>query len=163
LPIDLRLVVVAVLALIFSAELWWTYFGEGTEVVERAFRSASGADRVRMAFVGFGYAHYVMLLGVVFAAVGLRVAVAHPSSALDAGRAFTLSGGAALFLAGDAWFRWTLGLRRRWRQSLGAVVVLLAVPIATTVSAVAALALTTAIVALVIMLERRVPEANAAG
>ena len=163
LPVDLRLVVVAVLALIFSAELWWTYFGEGTEVVERAFRSAIGADRVRKAFVGFGYAHYVMLLGVVFAAVGLRVAVAHPSSALDAGRAFTLSGGAALFLAGDAWFRWTLGLRRRWRQSLGAVVVLLAVPVATTVSAVAALALTTAIVALVIMLERRVPEANAAG
>ncbi len=163
LPVDLRLVGVAVLALIFSAELWWTYFGEGTEVVERAFRSSIGADRVRKAFLGFGYAHYVMLLGVVFAAVGLRVAVAHPSSALDAGRAFTLSGGAALFLAGDAWFRWTLGLRRRWRQTLGAGVVLLAVPVATTVSAVAALAVTTAIVALAIMLERRVPEANAAG
>ncbi|MGI8572936.1 MAG: low temperature requirement protein A [Solirubrobacteraceae bacterium] len=163
LTINLQLVVVVVLALLLSAELWWTYFGEGTELVERAFRSATGPDRVRKAFVGFGYAHYVMLLGVVFAAVGLRGAVSHPSASLDAGRAFTLSGGAALFLAGDGWFRSILGLRRRWRRPLGALAVLLAVPVATTVSAVAALAVTTAIVGLVIMLERRVPrEANAA-
>ncbi|MDQ6820132.1 MAG: low temperature requirement protein A [Actinomycetota bacterium] len=163
LTINLRLVVVVVLALLLSAELWWTYFGEGTELVERAFRSATGPDRVRKAFVGFGYAHYVMLLGVVFVAVGLRVAVSQPSASLDAGRAFTLSGGAALFLAGDGWFRSILGLRPRWRRPLGALAVLLAVPVATTVSAVAALAVTTAIVGLVIMLERRVPrEANAA-
>jgi low temperature requirement protein LtrA len=157
LTINLQLVVVVVLALVLSAELWWTYFGEGTELVERAFERATGHDRVRKAFIGFGYAHYVMLLGVVFAAVGLRVAVAHPSAALGAGLAFTISGGAALFLAGDGWFRSILGLHRRWRRALGALAVLLAVPVAATVSAVASLAVTTAIVGLAIALERRDP------
>lgn len=57
LPIDLRLVVVVVLGLLLSAGLWWTYFGDGVAPVERAFRSAAGARRVRLAFVGFGYAH----------------------------------------------------------------------------------------------------------
>ena len=98
-----------------------------------------------------------MLLGVVFTAVGLRVAVGHPAAALDAGRAFTLSGGTALFLAGDGWFRSILGLRRKWRRELGALAVLVAVPVATTVSALAALAVTTAIVGLAITLERREP------
>lgn len=158
LTIDLKLVIAAVLGLLLSAALWWTYFGDGAEPVERAFSQATGADRVRKAFLGFGYAHYAMLLGVVLLATGLRAAVADPTAELGVARAFTLSGGTALFLAADGWFRSILGLRRGWRRALGALAVLLAVPVATSVSAVAALALATAIVAIAIALERRYPE-----
>ncbi len=110
LTIDLRLVITAVLGLLLSAGLWWTYFGAGSEPVERAFRAATGARRVRLAFVGFGYAHYAMLLGVVLAAVGLRLAVARPDAPLSAGRALALAGGTALFAMHRPW-------RRRWPRS----------------------------------------------
>lgn len=156
LVVDLRLVLVAVLGLLLSAGLWWTYFGDGTESVEAAFRAASGRARVRLAFVGFGYAHYVMLLGVVLAAVGLRLAVAHPGATLTVGRAFTFAGGTALFLAGDGWFRALLGLRRPLRRWLGAALVLVAVPVGTAISAVAALALTAALVWATLVAEHRV-------
>jgi low temperature requirement protein LtrA len=156
LTIDVSLVVAVVLGLLLSAGLWWTYFGDGSEPVERAFRSVTGGDRVRVAFMGFGYAHYVMLLGVVLTAVGLRAAVNDPGGTLTTGVAFTLAGGAALFLAGDGWFRLMLGLRRGWARGLGALAVLLAVPVGVEVSAVAALAATAALVAAAVTVERRV-------
>jgi low temperature requirement protein LtrA len=155
LPIDLRLVVVVVLGLLLSAGLWWTYFGEGVGSVEQAFRAAMGPRRVRLALVGFGYAHYVMLLGIVLAAVGLRLAVAHPDATLTAPHALTLAGGTALFIVGDGWFRTLLGLHRWPGRWLAGLAIMLAVPVGTNVSAVAALAVTTALLTASISLERR--------
>ena len=155
LTIDLRLVVTAVLGLLLSAGLWWTYFGGGVEPVEHAFRAATGARRVRLAFVGFGYAHYAMLLGVVLAAVGLRVAVARPAAPLSVGHALALAGGCALFLVADGWFRWLLGLRR-WRgRWLAGLVIMLAVPVGTQVSALAGLAATVVLLAATALVEQR--------
>jgi low temperature requirement protein LtrA len=155
LTIDLRLVITAVLGLLLSAGLWWTYFGAGSEPVERAFRSATGARRVRLAFVGFGYAHYAMLLGVVLAAVGLRVAVARPDAPLSAGHALALAGGTALFVAAEGWFRRLLGLRPGRRRWLGGLMILLAVPVGTEASAIACLAATVVLLALAVGLGGR--------
>jgi low temperature requirement protein LtrA len=155
LPVNLELVVVVVLGLALSAALWWTYFGDEDETVEEAFAAAAGIDRVRMALMGFGYAHFVILLGVVLTAVGLKEAVAHPGEELDTAHAFTLAGGVALFLAGDGWFRWILGLGHKLRRDVAALAVLLAVPAGTAVSAAAALAATTMLLAAAVTLERR--------
>ncbi len=157
LTIDLRLVTSVVLGLLLSAGLWWTYFGEGTEPVERAFRAATGGRRVRLAFVGFGYAHYLMLLGIVLAAVGLRVAVAHPGAPLSTGRALILAGGSALFVVADGWFRALMGLRRWHARGLAGLIILLAVPVGTQVSATAALAATVVLLAGAVALERGIP------
>jgi low temperature requirement protein LtrA len=155
LTIDLRLVVTAVLGLLLSAGLWWTYFGEGSDGVENALRTATGAARVRLAFFGFGYAHYAMLLGVVLAAVGLRLTVAHPDARLSVGQALALAGGTALFVLADGWFRALLGLGRRQARRLAGLLILLAVPVGTEVSAVAGLAATVVLLAAAIALERR--------
>jgi low temperature requirement protein LtrA len=155
LTIDLRLVITAVLGLLLSAGLWWTYFGDGGEPVERAFRAATGPRRVRLAFLGFGYAHYAMLLGVVLAAVGLRVAVADPDAALSTGHALTLAGGTALFVIADGWFRSLLGLRRGRERWVAGPVIMLAVPVGTEVSAIAGLAATVALLAGAAVLGRR--------
>jgi low temperature requirement protein LtrA len=157
LTIDLRLVTSVVLGLLLSAGLWWTYFGEGTEPVERAFRAATGGRRVRLAFVGFGYAHYLMLLGIVLAAVGLRVAVAHPGAPLSTGRALILAGGSALFVVADGWFRALMGLRRWHARGLAGLIILLVVPVGTQVSATAALAATVVLLAGAVALERGIP------
>jgi low temperature requirement protein LtrA len=155
LTIDYRLVTSAVLGLLLSAGLWWTYFGEGVEPVERAFRAATGGRRVRLAFVGFGYAHYLMLLGVVLAAVGLRIAVAHPGAPLSTGRALILAGGSALFVVADGWFRSLMGIRRWHWRGLAGLIIMLAVPVGTQVSATAALAATVALLVAAVALERR--------
>lgn len=155
LAIDLRLVAVVVLGLLLSAGLWWTYFGEGSEALERAFGRTVGAARVRVAFVGFGYAHFVMLLGVALTAVGLRLAVSHPGASLSLGRAATLTGGTSLFLIGDGWFRSVLGLHEWRRRVPGALVVLVGIPVGIAVSAIAALATTTFVLAAAIAVERR--------
>jgi low temperature requirement protein LtrA len=157
LTIDFRLVVTAVLGLLLSAGLWWTYFGEGVQPLEAAFRAATGARRVRLAFVGFGYAHYAMLLGVVLTAVALRVAVAHPGAPLSTGHALTLAGGAALFVIADGWFHALLGLRRGHGRWLAGLLILLAVPVGIAVSATAALAATSGLLVVAVVLERRAP------
>jgi low temperature requirement protein LtrA len=113
-----------------------------------------GPERARMALLGFGYAHYGLLLGVILTAVGIEAAVAHPSHELAAAQALALSGGVAIFLAADAWFRAVLGLGRgTWRLAAGAAV-LLAIPFGTAASAAAGLAATTVLLAGALALER---------
>jgi low temperature requirement protein LtrA len=152
--IDLAAAALVTLALALCAGLWWAYFGrDDDERIERALTAAGGGERARMALAGFGYAHYVLLLGIVLAAVGIEAAVAHPGEPLPAARALALAGGVAVFLAGDAWFRAILGIGRTAWRAAAAVAVLVAIPAATQLSAAAGLGATTAIFAAVLALE----------
>jgi len=108
LELDVRLVLVALLALALSACLWWTYFGDEREI-ERAMSEAPGPRRNRLALVAFGYWHYGLLLGIVSVAAGLKKAVGAPYEPLDGWIASELAGGVALFLACDIGFRRSLG------------------------------------------------------
>ncbi len=152
--IDLALVLSAVLGLLLSSTLWWTYFGAGEEPVERAFTNLTGAARARAALYGFGFAHYFMLLGVVLSAVGIRRAVEHPGGSLAVGVAFALAGGVAIFLLADGWFRRALGLRDIRQRAIGAVAVLAAVPVAAYASAAAGLGVTAVLAITVVAVER---------
>ena len=145
--VTLTLVVTAVLGLLLSAGLWWSYFGSSETDddqfdVERAFAAATGPDRPRVAFHAFGYAFCVMLFGVVLTAVGLKPAVASPNGTLSTAAAFALTGGVVIFLFGLTTFRVILGLKA-WRPSyVSPLVLLIAVPVATELSALAGLAVT---------------------
>ena len=161
LHIDLGLAAVTVLGLLLSAGLWLTYFGDDSERTEAAFRELHGAARVRAAFYGFGYAHYLMLLAIILVSVGVRHAVGHPWDALDRPHAFLLSGGVALFLAADGWFRGVLGIRSVRPRLLLALLVLLAVPIAVTTVAAAGLAATIVLLGCVLAAERGLDSAPA--
>ena len=95
----------AVLGLALSAGLWWIYFGDGDdERAEAAMTAAKPAARPALALAGYFYAHIPLLLGVVVMAAGVKLAIGqagrpHPAAAI------ALACGAALFLAGHAWFR----------------------------------------------------------
>jgi low temperature requirement protein LtrA len=71
LPLDVELVLVALLSLALSAALWWTYFRDEHDV-EDAMVSAEPGRRARLALLGFGYWHFGLLLGAVAVAAGLR-------------------------------------------------------------------------------------------
>ncbi len=143
LDLDAQLIALVALGLAISAGLWWTYFGdEEEEALVGALTDASGPARARIGIWGFGYAHYLILLGVILAAVGIEEAIAHPDEHLELAFAATLSGGVALFIGADAWFRALLGLGRTRTRALAAAAVLVAIPFATEVSAAAGLAAT---------------------
>jgi low temperature requirement protein LtrA len=141
LPVTVELCLVAVLGLLLSAALWWTYFGGRDDAAaERAMHALPRAARGRVAIDAFGYAHLVMLLGIVCVAVGLKKATGHAYGTLHAGEALALAGGVSLFLAGDVWFRRALRIGRGAPRALAAAAALATVALGTGVAAIAQVA-----------------------
>ena len=97
-PLDLELVVVALLSLALSASLWWLYFRDEEESSAR-WTDATPTRRARIAVVAFGYWHYGLVLGVVAVAAGLKKSVGHPYDQLGTWVGLELAVGVALFTA----------------------------------------------------------------
>jgi low temperature requirement protein LtrA len=127
--IDLRLVAVAVLGLSVSYLLWWVYFGGDDTEAEHALAAVEPARRARVAIEAYGWAHYVLLLGIVATAAGVKKAVGHPAGHVSLAQAIALAGGITLYLAGDVWFRRVLHIGRLRYRTVGAVVVLATIPL----------------------------------
>jgi low temperature requirement protein LtrA len=141
LAVDAELVFAAVLGLLLSAALWWTYFGADDDArAERALDSAPPRLRPRIALDGFGRAHGFLLLGIVLVAAGIKKATGHAYDELTTAQALTLGGGVALFLLSDVWFRAVLGLGRSAWRAAAAVAALATVALGAEVAAVAQLA-----------------------
>jgi low temperature requirement protein LtrA len=140
LAVDVELVAVAVLGLLLSACLWWTYFGVGDDDrAERALSTAPPERRFLMGFDGFGIWHMPILLGIIAAAAGIKNVTGHPGDHLHFAQALQLGGGIALFMVGDLLFRRTLGIgAARWRAA-AAVAAVATVPLGVEVSAAAQL------------------------
>ena len=153
-PIDLRLVVVALLALALSAALWWLYFRDDDEV-EDAMKAADRAHRARLALTGFGYWHYGLLLGVVAVAAGLKKAIGDPYDPLADSIGIELAAGVGLFTACTVGFRRTLGLGTSGARLVAAALALATIPLGTDASAVLQLAALTAIVVAALLVEAR--------
>ncbi len=145
------LVASAVLGLTLTACLWWAYFGTGDDDrAERAFTAAAPAQRPGLALTAYFFAHIPMLLGIVAMAAGVLLTIGHATQPHPVGQAIALSGGVALFLAGDAWFRAALGIGSPWARLATAVFALAATTLGATVAVEAQLAVLLA--ALVLML-----------
>jgi low temperature requirement protein LtrA len=130
LAVDWHLVLTAVLGLTLSYYLWWTYFGGDDERAEQSLGGiADPRRRARAALRAYGYAHYVLLLGIVLVAAGLKKVVGHAADGLGVAAALTLGGGVALYLAGDLAFRRVLRLGRPGYRLVCLVGALLTVPL----------------------------------
>lgn len=109
-PIGIRLVAIAILALLLNACLWWTYFGGDDARAEAALHAMPVDERPRRVLIAFGYWHVPLLLGIVAAAAGVERIVEEPGHHVSASRSLLLAGGVAAFLAGDVLFRQTLSI-----------------------------------------------------
>jgi low temperature requirement protein LtrA len=123
-----------VLALALPAALWWTYFTD-TEAAEHALTRAEGERRSRLSTRTYFFAHIPVLLGIIIAAAGIHVAIAHPGNPSDWPTASALAGGIALFLVGIAACRSSLAIGSPTRRLLAAALLLATIPIATATSA----------------------------
>jgi len=143
LRIDTTLVLSAALALYLAASVWWTYFGGDQSFAEHHFAGAAPSDRARMALIGFGYAHFIMIAGIILIAAGLEVAIAHPIGQPEAANEvgiWNLAAGLALYLIGDTLYRRVLRIGSGRLHLIVAVLALATIPLGLISGALAQLA-----------------------
>ena len=114
---------------------------------------ATGLELHRLALHAYSYLHLPMVAGIVLFALGLKTTVAHVGEALELVPAVALCGGTALYLLGHIAFLLRATGRVFRRRTVGAVVLLALIPIAVAIPALAALALVSAVCALVVAYE----------
>jgi low temperature requirement protein LtrA len=144
----------AALGLATSAALWWTYFGDGDdERAEQAMTAMDPDGRAGLALATY-YAHIPILLGVVTLAAGTALTIGSPAQPHPARQAVAVAGGAALFLAGSAWFRLALRIGPVTLRLAGAAFALATAALGVAVSAEAQFAVLVAGIAAMLAAER---------
>src|SRR3954463_8852197 len=91
------------LAFLGTAALWWVYFNAAASVAQRRLELA--ANRTIMARDGYTYLHVVMVGGVIFAAVGDELVIAHPTEVLPTAEVLAVIAGPAIYLFAQVLFR----------------------------------------------------------
>jgi low temperature requirement protein LtrA len=143
--IGLGEVVAAILGLLVATSFWLAYFDFFSIRGARMLADVRGPDRVALARDLYAYAHLPMIVGIVLFAFAMKTIVGHAGEKLDSVAAFALCGGSAVYLLTYSAVR--SRVERRLALSRGrfvaAFVLLLVLPLATAVPALAALALVT--------------------
>ena len=143
----------AALGIIAVSALWWLYFDVAAIFARRRLIGSQGVELHRLAMHSYSYLHLPMIAGIVLFAFGLETTIAHVGDRLDIVPAVGLFGGAALYLLGHIAFLLRTTGRIFRRRTVGAVVLLVLIPVAFAVPALAALALVSTVCAVVVAYE----------
>jgi low temperature requirement protein LtrA len=154
LPFTWDRLVALIIAFLGAVAFWWVYFDRnaamGTDVIAHA------SDPGALGRTAFAYFHLPIVAGVIISAVADELIIAHPFGHATWPAIITTLGGAALFLAGHALYKWALtGNVSRTRLVACAVLAVLA-PIAPHVPPVLLGGLATAVVAAVAVRDKAV-------
>jgi low temperature requirement protein LtrA len=146
----------AVLGVALAAAMWWTYFDVVALVSSRRLGEATrGRELNELARDAYSYLHFPMVAGIVLGALGLEETIAHVDEPLHAETAFALLGGVAIYLVGHVAFRYRQ-IHTINRQRLALAILLFAlVPVAVEITALATLAIVTALLWALIGYETR--------
>ena len=161
LPISAPIVVASVLGLTIAGGIWWAYFDVVSLMAERVLRRAEGEERTRMARDAYSYLHLPMIAGVVLLALGMKKVLeftgdgAHHdlSEALALLPLAAMYGGVALYLLANVAFKYRIVRRANVHRSVAAALLLVLIPLAAQIPALAALGLVTAVMVAVIAFE----------
>jgi len=144
-------------AFVGTAAIWWTYFDRGAEAGREVISSAE--DPGRLGLIAYTFCHIPIVAGIIVAAAGDEIAIAHPGEEVTTGEAALILGGPALYLLGHILFKLTV-----WGHispsRLGGIIALCALaPLAVFSSALVLIAAATAVLVGVIVwdltIERR--------
>ena len=92
-----------VVAFLGSVALWWVYFDRSAAVAAEAIEHSD--DPGRLGRSAYTYLHLPMVAGIIVAAAGDELVIAHPLGHASAETVATVMGGPALFLAGHLLFK----------------------------------------------------------
>lgn len=141
-------------AFALSTGLWWVYFHFATDAMRHALATATVQLNVTRHVLSYG--HVAFIASIIAVSVGMTDAVNHPTSPMDHGVAALLYGGCAVYLATFGYTRWMMFRQVATTRLTAAGVVLVLLPVAFLVDAVAALALLAVVVAGVNLVEYRI-------
>ncbi len=159
---DMAFAITTIGAVVATCVLWWTYFGSLHAQFELRLTEQNDATRGSFARDVFSLWHAVVVAGVIGMAVAFEEAVAHPGDALSSGGALALTIGAAMFLGGMGAAAWRAGLRSPALGRVGlAAAALASTPAVGAVSGGVALWVLAALIAAMIVVDRRTPESMA--
>lgn len=154
-PISLPILIGVVLSIAITVAMWSAYFTRLAIPAEHALSARSQGTRARVATDGYTYLHLVLVAGIVLAALGLEVAMAH----IDGHEAFgwfgaaALGGGIACYLVGTGLFaRRVIGEWRPTRFAAAAVLVA-GVPLLAAFTPIVALGVGSAVVGVLLFAE----------
>jgi low temperature requirement protein LtrA len=152
LDLDAARVTAFALAFLTTAALWWLYFDYVARIAER--RLALAPNRTQLARDGYTYLHAVLVAGIILAAVGDELVIAHPTEELPRAELVVVTGGPALYLLGHALFRLRMAGSIAWKRLTGALACLLVGAVGIVLPALAVAALLIGILAAVIGAEQ---------
>ena len=158
LPLGFPVLAAAVLGLALAAGIWWSYFDRDDVRAEHALSGVAGDERARMGFYAYYHAHLLMIAGIVTAAAGVEQLMAQVGRSGSASAGYLLSIGIALYLFGEAAFRWLLRIGSPRGRVVAAGVALALIPMGTGLSPLAHLLLLVALLVAMLVLEARQPE-----
>jgi low temperature requirement protein LtrA len=107
------------LAFLGTAALWWLYFSYVARIAQRRLELAP--DRTRLARDAYTYLHAGLVAGVIVAAVGDEIVIAHPGDELSAEEVAAVVAGPALYLLFHALFRLRMTGSPSWKRLVGAL------------------------------------------
>jgi len=152
--LDLAIGTAAVLGVGVAAAMWWVYFDLVALVSARRLSEAEpGREQNALARDSYSFLHLFLVAGIVMTAFGLKTVIAHTGAHLHWVTSFALLGGIATYLLGLVAFRYRH--KRTWNRNklIAAAVLLALIPVGTVIPALATLAIATALLALLIVVE----------
>ncbi|MGZ6313632.1 MAG: low temperature requirement protein A, partial [Candidatus Limnocylindrales bacterium] len=146
----------AALGIAIAAALWWLYFDVVALVSARRLASATeGKELNELARDSYSYLHFPMVAGIILAALGLKKTIGHVDDPLDTVPAFALLAGVAVYLLGLVAFRLRHVRSVNWRRLVLALALIALLPAATTLPALATIAIVALLLWIVVALETR--------
>jgi low temperature requirement protein LtrA len=154
-PIDGPITMSVVLAVTLSILLWWAYFANLSAAGERALERRADAARVVLARDAYTYVHFVIVAGVILAALGVEEAMAHIGDAEPFGwfGASALAAGLVAYTAATAVFARMADLGWPPTRIIGALVLAASVPLLAAVAPMWALVVVVGVLAVMLAVE----------
>lgn len=103
LPHHTSTVLALLVAFAGSVGFWWIYFDRSADAAIEVI--AASDDPGRLGVNAYTYFHIPIVAGIIVAAAGYELAIAHPHEQVHAATACLILGGPALFLAGQMLFK----------------------------------------------------------
>jgi len=147
-------VAAAVLGMVVAAMLWWLYFDVVALVAERRLaKAAVGREQNAIARDSYSFLHLPMVAGIVLLALGMKKTLGAVDDPLKLVPAAAMLGGTALYLLAHVAFRWRNVHTLSTQRLVCAVLLVVLVPVAVAIPALATLGVLAAILVALIAYE----------
>ncbi len=151
--LDFSVVVSLMVAFLVTTAFWWLYFGQ---VATRAMRRLAGDAAEAVGQTGrdaYTYLHFPIIAGILLAAVGDELVIAHPEYELEWAGALVVFGGPALYLAGLTAFGYRMGRPQRAAPIVATLLLAAMIPVAVNIEGLVAAPIVLAVLVVLISFE----------